>query len=278
MKKLILTAAIFGASASGLFADTVAYLQSAGPTSQTDGSYAVSPYTGNLGITSYAGSATHNTDGSVNTGVTSVTGGIAGGVQLFCDDFPDHAVFGQTWNAQVTGVTSSDSTSLTRFGASNPNAFSYPAGTALYEELAWLFNQTANNNESAANQIAIQEAVWHLTDAPGATPTASSTNTGTNLTYLQWITAAAADSTIQADGKSKVTAGFATATYSQWYVVTADNYKTAGSTQEFLAYNAAGGITGTTHSASPEPATFALFGGGLLAVGFFARKRKQSNS
>lgn len=193
-------------------------------------------------------------------------------VTLFCDDFNDSVSIPATYQVNVTDVNSTN-LSLTRFGSTNYNP-AYPTGSALYEEMAWLFTQMMQPGQTTANQIAIQEAVWHMTaSTPGAVSTTSLSNTGSNLTYLQWITDAEND-------YNKTVSGFATPVYSNWMILTDvanASVKTLGTgNQELLAYYTTGVsiTTNTANTATPEPGTTGTVAAGviLLAAGLNRRR------
>lgn len=197
------------------------------------------------------------------TGTITPTGGQTSTVALYCDDFNDEVSDGQSWSAYVTSVLSSN-LSNTLFGTSNPNGYE-PAGTTLYEEQAYLATQIqanfAANNLSAIE--AIQDAMWVLTDSP--TNPRNPVPNYNNPTVLNWINLAANDvANYQNTGTSAVN-------YSNWYVLTDTNK--ADPHQEFLFYASDSHMFQT-----PEPATMALAGCGLLAVYFAGSRRKKQSA
>ena len=193
-------------------------------------------------------------------------------VTLFCDDFNDDVPVPSTYNVNISAPNGS--LSNTRFGTTNYNA-AYPSGTALYEEIAWLFTQMMGSGQTQANQIGMQEAVWHMTaSTPGSVSTTSLSNTGSNLTYLQWITDAASD-------YSKTVNGFATPDYTHWMIlsdVAIQTTKTVGTGyQGLFAYYTANGtppIVTTQTGAVPEPGTVSMLtiGLGLMLAGLKKRR------
>ncbi len=191
-------------------------------------------------------------------------------VTLFCDDFNDNVPIPANYNVNVTTVNSSDF-SNTRFATTNYNV-AYPAGTTLYQQMAWLFTQMMTSGQTQANQIGIQEAVWHMTSTtPAAVSTISLANTGSDLSYVQWIAAA------QGDYNHSVN-GYATPNYSNWMILTDvanATVKTVGTgNQELMAYYSAGGnSTVVGNTLAPEPGSIALFGIGLTALLAGARFR-----
>lgn len=241
MKKSILIFSALAMVAGSAFADTDTVVFVDGGSNVGSGYY-LSPYTGTI----------------------QPTGGQTSTVALYCDDFNDDVTTGQTWSAYVTSVLSSN-LSNTLFGVTNPNP-SGPTGNTLYEEEAYLATQIQTNfavNNLSAIQ-AIQDAMWVLTDSP-TNPSNPVPNSNPMSSDVQnWLNAAAADVTnYQGTGNSAVN-------YGDWYVLS-DANKT-NPHQEFLFYATSSDVFHT-----PEPATMALAGCGLLAVYFAgARRKKQS--
>jgi hypothetical protein len=239
LKKSLFIFSVLAMAAGSAFAgtDTVVFVDGG---SNVGSGYYLSPYTGTI----------------------TPTGGQTSTLALYCDDFNDEVTNGQSWSAYVTSVLSSN-LSNTLFGTTNPNT-SGPTGNTLYEEEAYLATQIQTN--FAANNLgaieAIQDAMWVLTDSP--TNPRNPVPNYNDPTVLNWINLAAADvATYQNTGNSAVS-------YANWYVLSDTN--TTDPHQEFLFYTANSQIFQT-----PEPATMALAGFGLLAVYFVgARRKKQS--
>ena len=152
-------------------------------------------------------------------------------VQLFCDDLIDSINPGNTFTVNLTPLSSMD-LSNTKFG-------NLPNASSLYDQIAWLSLQFANQPQSQWTNI--HEAIWGYFDPnalviPGPMGTA----------YWQ-SQAAANDHTVN---------------LSDIFVVTQANVHQAGVTQyqEFLIQ-------------TPEPASFALIGLGLLALGAAGKRR-----
>jgi hypothetical protein len=289
MKFAFLTGILaFGASLQGATSYLLDFnTYSTTPGLVKDSGYAVSPYTGTVNGTT---------------------------VQLYCDDFNDTIAYGQqnlaVYSTALFQVASTPG--QVRYEVHNAPGNSYTAGTTLYQEMAWLATQMQHTTgaNAQANNIAIQEAIWTLTDASsGATaPHNSSVNTtgtaasglgGAAQSYLSWIADAQAYVTAFNGGASwQYTSSYSALVTSSWYIITAvqsagctigsetngcsgaggTGTGTSGSgttTQEFLAY-APGGLVTTTGAAPgvPEPASFILIGSGLFAGAFFARRRK----
>jgi hypothetical protein len=250
-----------------------------------DSGYAISPYSGTVAGTT---------------------------VQLFCDDFNDNINYGQqgvsvysTALPAIGANASADLQNLTRYGtasASNAGA-NYPSGTQLYDEMAWLATQmlSVSGTSASYNEIAIQEAIWTLTNDSAVNDGLSPRNqtatqngvgdAGGEQSYLQWITDASNDST-------KGVTGYASLVTANWSIVTAvassgctvgssgtTGCSTAGKpgtgtvTQEFLSYSGGTPIInqGGSSPSTPEPASFLLIGSGLLAGAMFGHRRKLTN-
>lgn len=239
--------------------------------SLSDGSYPVNPYTGTVGGTA---------------------------VTLYCDDFQDNINWGQqNISAYVTALTATGATLQddTRYGDHNAPGNTYTAGTTLYEELAWLATQSQNTTGANAsyNDIAIQEAMWTLTnDSSDPSPhnqtttgTGTKSDSGVQQSYLAWISDAESD-------YNTTVSGYASLVTNDWYIVTAVSSAgctvgsdgstgctpgTAGTgnvTQEFLAYSSSP-VSTTTQAATPEPASFILIGSGLLLGAIVGRRRME---
>jgi hypothetical protein len=195
------------------------------------------------------------------------------GIELFCDDAVDNAPIGGSWTVDVTSIAGA--TSNTRFGEQTTNVAgaTLPTGTALYEELAWLYTQLANTTPNSSYALGVQTAAWDLTSTDDP-------NDGADAKI--WMAAAQADynktSGIPAVTVDSTIVTIVDPTYSNWMILTPPagiNDPTGGSgNQEFLSYYDSTGSGG--HSPTPEPATFGLAGVGLLAGGLFGRRRRRA--
>jgi hypothetical protein len=110
-----------------------------------------------------------------------------------------------------------------------------PTFAQQYEEEAYLMSLIL---KPGADRIDIQHAAWAITDS-------SYKATGTAATYL-----------------SQATADYKTADFSQFDIISDIDKTDCNRSQEYM-------IDGT---ASPEPASMLLLGGGLLVVGLARRK------
>jgi hypothetical protein len=251
-------------------------------------------------------------DGSTGFYISPYTGTVNDStVKLYCDDFNDNITWGQqnisVYSTALTATTNTAFQQDTRYGVNNASnaGLGYPSGTQLYEEMAWLATQMQNTTGTHAtgNDIAIQEAIWALTNNStvndGLSPhTYSTAGTGTfgdngvQQSYLQWITDASSNY-----NKTGVT-GYTDLTIGNWYIITAvasagctygsegtlgcsgaggtgaGTHGTGTVTQEFLAYSANPIATSGGSNSTPEPASFLLIGSGLLVGGLFSRRRK----
>jgi hypothetical protein len=245
----------------------------------SDNGVLISPYTGNL----------------------SVAGTSYNGINLYCDDAIDAA--GSKNAAYTVNVTTLTSGNLsdTRFGTNTSATISGnspqgkgptelaaagfstpPVGTALYEDLAWLYTQmmqTSNNTQLTG----LQEAAWDLTSNSG--PQGQSSAAEQWLALLKTLDT----STLQTKTGTLNGVNYIGATFGDWLIIddtsAAGQYKGGGTSscntgdgcQEFLAYFSGGsGTVGGGSGGTPEPATFGLFGSALLFGIVYARRRRAS--
>jgi hypothetical protein len=157
------------------------------------------------------------------------------GVTLFCVDIINDVNFGQTWQANITNLASSNQ-SNTRYGdpAISPVAANAPI---LYAEAAWLTTQFASHS---SDYVSLQYALWDLMN-PGSEPTSYG-----NVQY--WLDLAAAN--------------YASIDPSQFAIVTnVGPLQLTGQVQEFIIR-------------TPEPGTLALLFCGLLALTLLTPPRR----
>jgi hypothetical protein len=192
-----------------------------------DGHYYVSPYQGLL-----------------------TSNGQSSPVTLFCVDFNNEVTWNQTWQANITPLSSSD-LSNTRYGnagdvallkLTDPYYNTYSAAQ-LYAQAAWLtmqFNQYLSTNP--AQVIALQYAIWDLFDP----------NAPTNAAAQAWILSAEQN--------------YGSVNLNNFELVTNLGPLTlTGQVQEFLI-------------PTPEPGTFALLGVALMGLVFLVRRKAKGAS
>lgn len=188
-----------------------------------DGTYYVSPYTG-----------------TINYGTSN-----AQTVVLFCVDINNEVNFGQVWNANVTGLSSSDF-SNTRYGngSVNPNLGGTNPQT-LYEEAAWLVSQFGSHH---GDYVSLQYALWDLM-TPGSEPTSYSNADG--ITVAQWLALASANYGQVNPNNFEIITNVGPLAYT-------------GQVQEFV-----------TPVATPEPASLLLLLVGVFVLALFFSGRPQ---
>ncbi len=155
------------------------------------------------------------------------------------DDFIDNNV-GSKWRAYETNAASPDlSHTYLGNGSTMVDGISF-TNSQVYQAEAYLFSLIS---EPGADRSDIQEAAWAIMD-----PTTLSNVFSTNEANVENYLDAAYENSPSFDASG--------------YIIISDVDK--GSKQEFIA-------------SAPEPATVALFGGGLLAAGAarFLRRRKE---
>ncbi len=156
-----------------------------------------------------------------------------------CDDFFDHVAAGQTWSGVASTIGDLSQTLFYNGGA----------GVNLYKEAFWLFSQfqPAPPNANEVN-AAINYAMWDLFDA--SAPVLNQVNGDPTTASNYWLNLA----------NDQLNNGFTGFDFSRFVVYTPTSWTSDYRPQEFIGE-------------VPEPATLALFGGGLLLLGFFFKRR-----
>jgi PEP-CTERM motif len=173
---------------------------------------------------------------------------------VYCDDFQDDVWQGQVWQATVTNMSALSTTSLNTTVMFHDMT---PAQQAAdYMAAAWLVEQIAAQNQSlpAGQLTAGQEsyALWYVFD-PAALTGLSSTDYNAAVTDYDDAVAAVAGDTPGDFSKVNI-------------YTPLDDTPGSASSQEYFSVDA------------PEPGTLALMAVGLAALGWTARRRRQSQS
>ena len=173
-------------------------------------------------------------------------GGIFGSAihDIVCVDLNNSFYEGQSYNANLTLLSSSDSDLLARtrwgMGYGDANTVRH-----LYLKMAWLAGHFYT--EPSSEWAGIQGAIWHLTTG-GALPFGGETNPNVQT----WVSLA-----YQSDLTSIDASGWAVVTD-----VSATGFE--GGAQEFLVRT----------NVVPEPSTYLLLATGLAGIALIARRRR----
>ncbi len=176
-----------------------------------------------------AGNGATDSTGQFYVGPYTLTlGGTA--TPAMCMNFNIDNAIGAAWSANVTSVNGTDF-SNTYLGNSGIAGYNTTSGEAYAEE-AYLFSQIV---KPGADQRGLQEAAWFVMDP------SDPRYLGDGNVFSYVLDAANSLTSFDASGYSIIS--------------NVDGAGKPGTTQEFLV------------ASTPEPASFALFGGGLIAVG-----------
>ncbi len=173
---------------------------------------------------------------------------------VYCDDFANSIADGQTYTANETNLGSGN-LSLTRYGSIS-QTLQTQSGTQtfdaqqLYEMAAWLTTQFTTNGANNGN---IQDTLWDLfnpnSNNPNIKPPVPSTNS--------WLFAAEQN--------------YTSINPSAFIILTNTSvaFTGSGQVQEF--------IFGAPIAQSPEPASMALLGIGLILLSIFGKRKLNTN-
>ena len=166
---------------------------------------------------------------------------------VFCDD-DTHSVYPNgTWQATVTSLSSLVALGNTNISTSSVMWKGLPNALTLYEEAAWLVNEFGSHSLDASG---IQNAIWDIF----LQKTGSGSNTDAT-TDAYWL--------LQASNNYKTLTAAQIASVQILTPIAGTQSGNHGLPQEFITL-------------TPEPATYVLFGAGiiLLGIGSFRRKRQ----
>ena len=176
---------------------------------------------------------------------TGVDGG-AINIQVICDSFGNEVSIGETWQGTTNIFGPSGAISGGIFGNS-------PADVANYDEAVILYAMYLSGTAPLATANATQFAVWGL-----FTPSVVGT--------ADWNSSGAAALLASYGGS----AGFNFTDYDLITPIAGTESGNLGTAQEFIYQDA---DVPLTPADTPEPASIALFGSGMLGVGFSLRRK-----
>ncbi len=198
------------------------------------------------------------TSGSGQEPYLATVGGVPN-VQVICDDDYDSYAGGVTYDVLTLASLSATNYTQTLYGKT---AGSLSVATKLYDEVAYLALQFASHS---ADTSAIQGAIWDIFYSyVGGSPKVALIGTVTDpTTVLYWYD--------KAQTQTVVTQSSAIASQIEILTPTsagATCQPKQGCSQEFLVL-----------TSSPEPATYAMFGAGLILLSLvtFRRRRNKAN-
>ena len=164
-------------------------------------------------------------------------------MSLYCDDFANEVNFGQTWQANLSKITTGSDLSQTRYGG--------VANAAVkYQEIAWLDTQFSTQATSQWGDI--HATIWQVFD-PTEAPTPSSS---------YWL--------------QQAQQLYSTISYDSFRVVTNEGPVTrTGQVQEFITILPSNSSLNAV--AAPEPATAVMMGSSFLmsVLGVRVLRRRQ---
>ena len=194
---------------------------------------------------------------------------------VYCVDFQNDETSPETVNISTPNTSTADTgpnfdgLANTRYGAVPTSAFTYDGtgpnalnSAQRYVMAAWLTTQYSfpSGNVTTADDE-IQNAIWTLLNTTGSTagfPYGDVLGTGTYLTQAYtFVTTTPTAALLQFESEIRVFTSTNTVTYN------GTGWSPVSGNQEMI-----------TVMATPEPATLAMMGAGLLALGLFRKRMK----
>ena len=189
-------------------------------------------------------------------------------VTILCDDpydvlttatTSDNVLFLNNLSATTLSQTIYGATILANQGGITHITRAVTLATKLYDEVAYLALQFGS---TAAINTAIQVAVWHVFDNLGITAhdlaPALSSSASSNTDSLFWLNKAVADAALGANGIGAKNA-------SRIEILTPGGSLGSAMSQEFIVV-------------TPEPATYAMLGSGLILLAMATFRRRKTRA
>jgi len=212
--------------------------------------------------------------GNVYVDPYTATVGNYSSVSVICDDWSDNTYLNETWQANVTtlsSVTNSSTTPL--FAKSGTNAKGTTTPATLYTELAYLGSLLMANSLNPTSQIEISFAMWELTYnyAPNPEATSPSTYLSQNGTAAEISEVSTLLTNLPADIAGFNTTGWSILTPTGSGISCSGGPCPTAPPQEFLVYNLGNGngngeTGGGGGTSAPESSATVLFGADMLGL------------